>query len=283
MIGLFFGGLVFLRLLLVHYLAVLVRERIAVFILSASAFPSTEGLSEKELEKLYFDYAKSYGDCEAPKDISAHHGSWELVGQRPATNIYCGSFKKYRICDRVDLHGQSDVLGQIHAGDVFVHRVHMSCDKPQCSVCCFSGFAVREADKMCQRLKVASQRFGLPQHVIVSPPDSAWGLAEFHHSEYMALGRKALYDRGFHGGSYIFHGFTYADYYESVKKGVLYGWRWHPHIHALAFRFGGYGECRSCPRVSSARYSCLENGFVKYLNCHHRKECSCFCQIYWKP
>ena len=73
----------------------------------SKVFPSIRGLSEKEAEELYFVYAKSFGDCEAPKEISARHGDWELVGHGKQTNSYCGSFFKFKICDRVELHGQS--------------------------------------------------------------------------------------------------------------------------------------------------------------------------------
>lgn len=53
---------------------------------------SIRGLTEKEVKELYDSYAKSYGDCEAPTEISARHGDWELVGHGPQTNSYCGRF-----------------------------------------------------------------------------------------------------------------------------------------------------------------------------------------------
>ena len=79
------------------------------------AFPSIRGLSEREVEELYHVYATSFGDCEAPKEISAHHGFWELVGQRPATNSYCGRFLNFKICNRTELHAQSNLDGISHA------------------------------------------------------------------------------------------------------------------------------------------------------------------------
>ena len=57
------------------------------FALVDSFFPHVEGLSESEAEKLYFDYAKSFGDCEAPKDVSAHHGFWELMWATSSYNF----------------------------------------------------------------------------------------------------------------------------------------------------------------------------------------------------
>jgi hypothetical protein len=215
-------------------------------------FPSVRGLSEVDVEKLYQDYAKTYGDSEAPKVISAHHGFWELVGQRPKTNEFCGTFSGFMGCDKVELHGRSHLDGEVHAGEVFTRKVYRSCHSPRCSVCCFSGWAKREAEKVAQRIEVASKRFGLPQHVIVSPPESDWGLAEFHNGEYLAKVKKLLNVRGFVGGCSIFHGFSYADYYESVSKGVLYGWRWHPHVHCIAFLLDGYGKCRRCSKLGRA-------------------------------
>jgi len=96
-------------------------------------FPSIRGLSEREVEELYRVYAKSFGDCEAPKEISAHHGFWELVGQHPATNSYCGRFLNFKICNRTELHAQSNLDGVSHDGQVFVHKVHRSCGNPKCS------------------------------------------------------------------------------------------------------------------------------------------------------
>jgi hypothetical protein len=101
-------------------------------------------------------------------------------------------------------------------------------------------------------LRLLQNGLGLPQHVIVSPPESDWGLAEFHNGEYLAKVKKLLNVRGFVGGCSIFHGFSYADYYESVSKGVLYGWRWHPHVHCIAFLLDGYGKCRRCSKLGRA-------------------------------
>ena len=218
------------------------------------AVSSIRGLSEKEVEERYSDYAKSFGDCEASKEVSARHGEWELVGHGRVTNGYCGRFLKFSICNRVELHGQSNLSGMSHAGEVFVHKVHRSCNNPQCPVCCFSGWAKREADHIAQRIEAASNRFGSPQHIAVSPPEFDWGLAEFHNEKFRVKAKKLLSEVGVIGGCLIFHGFRYASYQESIEKGVLYGWRWSPHIHSIAFILGGYGKCRSC---SSIRSKCL--------------------------
>lgn len=220
-------------------------------------FPSVQGLSEKALEGLYQVYAKSFGDCDAPKDVSCSHGDWVLVGHGERTNEYCGTFRGLKICNRVELHSQSTFDGVSHGGEVFVRKVHMSCHSPECPVCCFSGWARREADHMAQRIKVASLGYvdrygkkhmglGAPQHIVVSPPQSDWGLAEFHHVEFRAKTLKLLSGLGVMDGCLIFHGFSYVSYQESLEKGGLCGWIWHPHWHCMGFIVGGYGKCRSC-------------------------------------
>lgn len=208
------------------------------------------GLSQKEVEELYRIYAESYGDCEAPKEVSARHGDWTLVGHGNVTNSYCGRFLGFKICNRVELHSQSNLAGVSHAGEVFVRKIHRSCDNPQCPTCCFSGWAKREADKIAQRIEVVSERFGSPQHIAISPPESDWGLAEFHNSRFRVKVKDLLSGVGVIGGCMIFHGFRFADYQESLEKHNLCGWRWSPHIHSIAFILGGYGKCRHCSAVA---------------------------------
>lgn len=225
-----------------------------------SVFVSTSDRSEAELEKLYFEYAKSFGDCEAPKEVSARHGLWELVGQRPATNSYCGTFSKYKICDRVELHAQSVLNSVSHAGKVFTRMIHRSCNSPLCSVCCFSGWAKRLADHATQRIEVASKRFGKPQHLVVSPSESDWGLFEFHSDLFRLKVKKLLYSLGVVGGCFLNHGFRYASFQESIEKGVPLYWRWSPHAHVVGFLLGGY-KCRSCPKLAIASVSvCADCG-----------------------
>ena len=206
----------------------------------------SKSLSDKEAQLLYDDYAKRYGDCEAPKDVSAFHGGWELVGQRDAFSSSCGKFKKWLICDRVELHNRFALDDmRCHGGDVFRHAVHYSCYLPQCRVC-YTEWAKKEANIIEQRLKVGSLRFGKVEHVIVSPPQSDWGLAEFHNDKFLAKVRKLCFAVGYIGGATIFHGFSYYDLQESLEKGALFGWNWHPHVHKIGFIMGGYGKCRSC-------------------------------------
>lgn len=217
------------------------------------------GLSEKEVQALYSDFASKYGDCEAPKEVSARHGFWELVGQHSATNSYCGTFRKFKICPNTGLHSQVGLDGVSHAHEVFVKKFYNSCNSPKCSVCLHDGYARREADHIAQRIKKASQGFvdnkskkhvalGTAYHIVVSPPQSDWYLAEFHNDQFRAKVKKLLYEVGVIGGCMIFHGFAYANYQESLAKGVLMGWFWRPHTHNIAFIEGGYGKCRSCSK-----------------------------------
>jgi hypothetical protein len=181
-----------------------------------------------------------------------------LVGQSPPTNSYCGTFSSFKICNRVDLHAQSNLEGVSHAGAVFVRKIHRSCNNPQCSVCCFSGWAKRLADHASQRLEVASKHYGKPEHIVVSPPVSDWGLFEFTNAKFRLNVKKLLNSLGVVGGCMINHGFRYADYQESLEKHVLFGWYWSPHVHVVGFILGGY-KCRSCPKLSHAGvYSCAD-------------------------
>lgn len=235
-------------------------------IFSGSVFTPIKDLSQKELEQLYLDYAKSYGDSEAPKEISAHHGFWELVGQRPATNSYCGTWWKFKGCLRGDLHRQVNLDGVSHAGKAFVRKIHRWCNSPLCRVCCFSGWAKRLADHATQKLEVASKHYGVPQHIIVSPPPSDWGLFEFDNAKFRLKVKKLLYSLGVVGGCMLNHGFSYASYQESIEKGVLFGWGWHPHAHVVGFILGGY-KCRSCPKlVRASVHTCAGcDGFARAL------------------
>jgi len=223
------------------------------------SFSPVKGLSEKEIQVLYNDFASKYGDCEAPKEVSAFHGPWELAGQHDATNKYCGTFQYYNVCNRVELHNQLDLNGTSHKGEVFVRKVYASCDNPKCRVCLHDGYARREADHIAQRVKRGSIGYrdakgkfhaglGTAYHIVVSPPKSDWGLAEFHNEKFRAKVKKILIEVGCVGGCMVFHGFAYADYGESIRKGVLQGWSWRPHTHNIAWIHDGYGACRSCTK-----------------------------------
>ena len=82
--------------------------------------------------------------------------------------------------------------------------------KPKVLVCCFSGWARKEADKIAQRIEVASKHFGKPQHLAISPPESYWYSAEFENEKFRVKVKNLLPDVGVVGGCLIFHGFRFA-------------------------------------------------------------------------
>jgi hypothetical protein len=162
------------------------------------------------------------------------YGIYQLVGHGKITNDGCGKFVSFRGCDRVDLHNRITVSGENFKGKVYVHKVFCSCDKPSCPICYKKGWAVREAGKIEARLKEASIRFGLVEHIVCSVPSKDYGLS------LKGLRRRAvkvLFGCGIVGGVLIFHAFRY-----DIKR----QWYWSPHFHVLGFVLGGYGRCRHC-------------------------------------
>ena len=249
--------------------------------LKSNLFFSLTGKSEKEIQKEYFDYARFHGDCEATENPFARHGEWELVGQREKTNGWCGEYSKTMICNRVELHNQADLNGVSHKGEIFSRKIHFSCNKPQCKVCCFSGWACNAADVISQRIEKASIGYidsdgkkhmglGLPQHIVVSPPFSDWGLAEFYNEKFMAKVEKSLKSLGVEGACSIFHGFRYHSFQESIERNVQFGWEWSPHTHNIGFIVGGYGKCRSCSKTAY----CYKTRGGKIVTSHGGKACA---------
>jgi len=99
-----------------------------------------------------------------------------------------------------------------------------SCDKPSCPICYLYGWVVREAKSIEARLKEASKRFGLAEHIITIFPPKFW------HLTYKQLRKKAieiLKRRGVVGGVLIFHGFRF-----NKRK---WFWYWSPHFHCLGY------------------------------------------------
>ena len=218
-------------------------------------FPEFKSFQEKE--KSYSAYAQVYGDCDDSHRFSFERGKWVLVGHGKQTNSKCGQFQTFKICNRVELHSNSTLDGECHAGEVFVRPSHHWCFNCHCPVCFLHGWAKREADHVTQRLEKASMGYvdekggkhpslGSPQHLVVSAPLGDYGVAEFKNKEFIQKVKRLLNEVGVLDGYMIFHGFRYADYKESLRKGVPFGWRWNPHAHVLGFISGGYGKCRHC-------------------------------------
>lgn len=187
------------------------------------------------------------------------YGGNQLVGNGEVTNGYCGKFASYEGCLRVDLHNKITLDGVNYAGKVFVRKVRFSCGKPSCPVCFKGGWAVREAGNIEMRLKEASKRFGVVEHIVCSVPSKDYGL------DYDALRAKVfkiLSGLGVVGGVLIFHGFRY-----NLRK----HWYWSIHFHVLGFVLGGYGRCRhckggncyACDGFEGRLYKCYrDNGYI---------------------
>jgi len=171
----------------------------------------------------------------------ASFGDYQLVGNGEVTNEFCGKYIGLKGCPRVDLHDKITLDGVNYAGKVFVRKVHHWCCKPSCPTCFKSGWAVREAGRIRDRLVEASKRFGAIEHLMISLPMEDYGL-DLKAMRLKAI--KLLKARGVIGGVLIFHGFRY-----NLRK----QWYWSVHFHVLGFILGGYAKCRNCAR----KWNCL--------------------------
>ncbi|MGA3289308.1 MAG: hypothetical protein ABSD42_03600 [Candidatus Bathyarchaeia archaeon] len=177
----------------------------------------------------------------------ARYRNYENVGLGEKTNALCGQFHKYSICPNVDKHRQVGLDGVSHAGLVFVRQKHYHCYNPRCNICYKHGFAVREANKATQRIKSAEKTQGKAEHFIVGIPDSGYDLP---YERLRAKVIKILRSRGVIGGALVFHGFRYANFQESQRKGVPFGWRRAPHFHCVGFLLENYDRCRDCAKAT---------------------------------
>jgi hypothetical protein len=187
--------------------------------------PDEELIRSNRVEVSHPEPDRRWGEC----------GDFRIVGHGEVTNPNtCGKFAKLKGCIREDLHRINTLDGKNFSGKVFWRKTPLYCYKSSCPVCYKSGWAVREAERGEYRLKEASKRFGLVEHIVLSVPVSDY------HLSFKALrgkARKVLESRGVIGGCVIFHGFRYKPYR---------GWFWSPHFHVLGFVLGGYARCRDC-------------------------------------
>jgi hypothetical protein len=232
--------------------------------------PSMEDSSDDSPELHFLNGRHGFGDGSHELDFHREfwsHGEYELVGHGEQTNSQCGKFKKFTGCLNVKGHNQArHFLPELPKDSVFVKPIYHSCDKPTCPICFKYGWAVREATRMEARLREASNRFGLIEHIVASVPSRLYGLSlDDLRKEAVTI----LYNRGVIGGSMIFHGFRYANRKEAAKKGVPFGWRWNPHFHIVGFIGGeGYGKCRKCKGADC--YSC--KGFEGITRMENKKD-----------
>jgi hypothetical protein len=204
------------------------------------------------------------GKFDFDKEVGwGRYGDVVLVGNGEVTNPdTCGKFARLVGCVRVDLHNL--VLDYEFHGKVYVRKVFLSCDKPSCPVCMRKGWAVKEAQRIEHRIKEASLRFGLAEHIILSVPVSDYGLS------WKAMLRKAVKiakSRGIVGGCFIPHGFRYRSY-AHTRNGIFHdkGWFYSPHVHVIGFVLDGYAKCRNCKnricrRDADGEHYDLCNGF----------------------
>jgi hypothetical protein len=175
------------------------------------------------------------------------------------TNEHCGKFVGFYGCDRVALHNKTmfEPDGKLvdYAGKVAVHPAFHHCDKSSCPVCFLWGWALREAKNIEGRIREASKLYGIPYHVVVSPSKADYGLSL---KQMKAKVLRGLRRRGVHGGVELFHAFRYANYKESVRKHVPFGWYLGMHFHLLGFIDDRFDKCRRCRfrNARGSRYVC---------------------------
>lgn len=222
-------------------------------------FPDVDTYNSKI--ECYSAYEQLHGDMGVSKHFNIEHGDWIVVGHGQKTNYKCGQHRRFDGCLRVELHGQNKLNEISHGGKIFVHMVHHWCFSYSCPVCYLKGACLREAEHATQRLAFASKGgrdaknvyhapLGEPQHIVVSAPMSDWNLAEFQHDKFALKVRQIIGSVGVESGCLVFHGFRYANYAESIEKGVPFGYYWSPHFHVVGFILGGYGSCRHCSKTA---------------------------------
>lgn len=211
-----------------------------------------------EVDKLISDFETRYSDGYQ----IGRSGDWGLVGQGLKTNDNCGRFRSLKICNRVHLHNKVDLLtGVNYAGMVYVKPVFCSCDKPSCPVCFLRGWALKEARNIKARIDEGSKRYGMAYHIVVSVSKADYGLSLEAMRAKVLRGLRA---RGGRGGVVLFHAFRYANFKESVRKKVPFGWYLSCHFHVLGFIDDVFDKCRGCRfrDARGSRYVCKDcSGF----------------------
>jgi hypothetical protein len=239
----------------IDFVSLLAFSLVMIGFMKTNFFPNIDDYNNKM--ELYSAYEQLHGDMGDHRQFHFEHGDWIVVGHGQKTNSKCGQFRRYDGCLRSELHKQNRLNQSSHVDQVYVHMVHYWCFSYSCPTCFFRGACMREAEHGTQRLKFASvggkdakgvyhAPQGDPQHIIISPPLADWNLAEFEHKKFALKVREILRSVGVESACCIFHGFRYANYAESLEKGVPFGYWWSPHFHVVGFIVGGYGKCRNC-------------------------------------
>jgi uncharacterized protein with PIN domain len=216
------------------------------------------------------------------------NSAFGIVGHGPVTNKNCGRFLYYQICSHPELHNITTLEGGNFRGKTAVHFVFHHCDSYECPICYSKGWAFREAQRITQRIKAASQGFtdeygvkfsalGLAEHIVISVPSSDYGLP---YEKLKAKVLKIAYSRGIIGGSMVFHPFRYRKF-DVFKGGIrnMRGFYFSPHFHVIGFFAShvDYGKCRSCPKMKPYEYVTGGGKLVKRVgNSEACKGCSGF-------
>ncbi len=269
MIGLTFSGLVFLRLLLAHYFAVLLPFGLA------SVGGSPDKSASKRIVHFKDGTFKEYpvgfrydlpslpvsgGDKRLDNFgerviMGSSHGSevfsppvlditdsfcqangYRLVGHRPRLNEHCDEYVRTTACLHVENHTE-------HAGLIPTHKVRHHCYSYECADCYFWGACVREAGIIEGRLLALAEKFGKPVEAgMVSLPKSLYDASE----EVKRLWSiRALKSRGIEGSNLICHPFSYESTYWVDGVCHMAKWSFAYHIHWIGFLKDDY-VCRSC-------------------------------------
>jgi len=173
--------------------------------------------------------------------------NFQLVGNGEQTNEYCGRYIGLMGCLRTDLHKLTTLDGVSYEGKIDRRLVHHFCNKPSCPKCYKKGWAVRQAFKISARLKLASRKLGLIEHLMISLPKKDYGLILCSLKSMRAKVNRLLKKSGVVGGCVILHGFRYND--QDL-------WYFSPHFHVVGFILGGYSRCRNCPTKWACKASC---------------------------
>ena len=174
------------------------------------------------------------------------HGEYAQAGRGGVSNEWCGKFMGRVVCHDKEHHRGVVYKKVDYTGMNVVMNSYYHCHKVVCVKCFVSGFSVREAQVIESRIVEAVERgFGVPEHVVLSPPESLWGLP---FSELFKLGAGVLRDRGVLSAGLIPHGRRIG---RKLRKLV-----WSPHIHGIGFIADGFDRCRGCVHSRGDCASC---------------------------
>jgi hypothetical protein len=176
------------------------------------------------------------------------HSDMVQAGRGVVSSELCGEFRGRRVCHDKEHHKGVVYKDVDFTGMNVVMNTYYHCHKVLCVVCFASGFAVREAQVFESRIAEAVERgFGVPEHIVLSPPRSLWDLP---FSELFELSYVVLRDRGVTAVGLIPHGRRI-----DRKARNLF---WSPHIHGIGFILGGFDVCRNCVHKRGDCEFCLK-------------------------